>query len=84
MIKRFTLALIAVTLFASFGCTSVEDVSGASKSEITSACSALSRVGYDYWQLDPIGVGGRTLEVAASIHTLKKGPDNVRKYCTSR
>ena len=48
------------------------------------ACNSLSQVGYDYYQLDPLAVGGRILEVAASIHTDHTGPDKTRKYCEGR
>lgn len=60
------------------------EISGASDSELDQACSALSRVGYDYWQLNVLNVGGRILEVAADIHTAHTGPENTRKYCEDR
>ena len=60
------------------------EISGASESELDRACAALSRVGYDYWQLNVLEVGGRLMEVAADIHTAHSGPDNTRKYCEGR
>ena len=60
------------------------EISGASDAELDRTCSALSRVGYDYWQLDPVAIGGRTMEVAADIHTAHSGPDNTRQFCEGR
>ena len=60
---------------------SIEDISGATVTEIRTACRELASVGYDYWQLDPLAVGGRTMEVAAAIHTVHPGPAQTRDYC---
>ena len=76
-------AAVAVIVFASAACSSVQ-MTNASSSEIRRACTALSRVGYDYWRLDPVAVGGRTMEVAAAIHTDHSGPRATRDYCRSR
>ena len=77
--------LLTTIIAASVACTpGAGEISGASDSELDRACSALSRVGYDYYQLNVVEIGGRTLEVAADIHTANTGPDNTRKYCEGR
>ena len=82
---RISMALLAGILAISVACMpGAGEISGASDSELDRACAALSRVGYDYWQLNVLDVGGRTLEVAADIHTAHSGPDNTRKYCAGR
>ena len=58
------------------------EISGATEAELDRACATLSQVGYDYWQLNAVTVGGRTLEVAADIHTAHSGPEKTRKYRT--
>ena len=60
---------------------SIEDISGITVPEIRTACRALAPVGYDYWRLDPLVVDGRTMEVAATIHTLHPSPTQTREYC---
>ncbi len=60
------------------------EITNATDAELDTACAALSRVGYDYWQLDVLSVGGRTMEVAASIHTDHQGPEKTRDYCEGR
>ena len=85
MTKQLTGILLAVALAISVACMpGAGEISGASDSELDRACTALSRVGYDYWKLNAVTVGGRTLEVAADIHTANTGPDNTRKYCEGR
>ena len=59
-------------------------LSNATDDELDRACTALERVGYDYYQLNPLATGGRILEVAASIHTDHAGPDKTQKYCEGR
>lgn len=78
-------ALVAgvAVVFALAACSSVGMIN-ASDSETRRACSALSRVGYDYWRLDPVAVGGRTMEVAAASHTDHSGPRATRDYCRGR
>jgi hypothetical protein len=51
---------------------------------LDTACNALSKVGYDYYELNVLAIGGRTLDVAASIHTDHAGPDKTQKYCEGR
>ena len=63
---------------------SAGEVTNASEEELDKACAALSRVGYDYYELNVLAIGGRTLEVAADIHTSHAGPDATRKYCEER
>lgn len=60
------------------------EISNATDAELNRTCSALSSVGYDYWQLDLIAIGGRLVEVAADIHTAHSGPEETRKYCEGR
>ncbi len=57
---------------------------GATAAELDRACEELSRVGYDYWQLSPLSTSGRTLEVAAAIHTAHPGPEMTRQFCIVR
>lgn len=77
--------LFAGALTVSVACMpGAGEISSASDSELDRACSALARVGYDYWQLDPVAVGGRLMEVAADIHTAHSGPVNTREYCEGR
>ena len=60
------------------------ELSNATDGELDRACNALGRVGYDYYQLNVLAVGGRTLEVAASINTDHAGPEKTREYCEGR
>ena len=60
------------------------EISNATDAELDQACTALSHVGYDYYQINVMAVGGRILEVAASIHTDHAGSDKTRKYCEGR
>ena len=77
--------LLTVVVAAVVACTpGAGEISGASDWELDRACAALSRVGYDYWQLDAVAISGRLMEVAADIHTAHTGPDNTRKYCKGR
>ena len=34
-----------------------------------------------YWLLDPVSVGGRGMEVAATIHSFHPGPEQTAQYC---
>ena len=79
--------LLAGALAIAVACSSgvdVEDVSGANDDELHRACAALEDAGYDIYELDALAVGGRIVEVAASIHALNPGPDNTREYCEDR
>ena len=77
--------LLAGALIVSVACMpGAGEISGASDDELDRACNVLSRVGYDYYQLDVTAIGGRLLEVAADIHTAHSGPDNTREYCEGR
>ena len=76
------IAIVVLTSVAGLACSVA--LTNASSSEIRRACTALSEVGYDYWQLDPVAIGGRTMEVAAAIHTDHSGPRATRDYCRSR
>ena len=60
------------------------DLSNATDDELDTACNALSKVGYDYYELNVLAIGGRTLEVAASIHTDHAGPGKTQKFCEGR
>ena len=60
------------------------EISGATKAELDRACNVLAGVGYDYWQLNVMAIGGRTMEVAADIHTAHPGPKKTRDYCRAR
>ena len=62
----------------------VEDISGATDDELDRACNALQDAGYDIHELDALAVGGRIVEVAASIHALNPGPEQTREYCEDR
>ena len=85
MKARIGAVLLAGALTVTVACMpGAGEISGASDSELDRACAALSRVGYDYWQLDPIAIGGRLMEVSADIHTAHPGSDNTRKYCEGR
>ena len=85
MMLKIRTILLAVMVAASVACMpGAGEISGASDSELDRACAALSRVSYDYWQLDPVAIGGRMMEVAADIHTAHSGPENTRKYCEGR
>lgn len=66
------------------GCMSTGEISGASDAELDRACSALRQAGYDYWQVAYVTFDGRTIEVAAEIHTFHPGPEQTRKYCQGR
>ncbi len=84
---RKTLAplIVAGIIVMTIACVpSSIEMTNATDEELNTACTALSRVGYDYYQLDPLAVGGRILEVAASIHTDHQGPEKTRKYCEGR
>ena len=85
MRTRIVAILLAGALTVSIACMpGAGEISGASEAELDRACDALARVGYDYWQLNVLDVGGRILEVAADIHTAHTGPENTRKYCEGR
>ena len=60
------------------------EITNASATEVDAACAALERAGYDYWKLDGLTTGGRTLEVAAAIHTDHPGPAATLSYCVGR
>ena len=82
---RIARIILAVVIVISIACMpGAGEISGASKTELSKACSALSKVGYDYWRLDMLSIGGRILEVAADIHTAHPGPKNTQKYCNDR
>ena len=82
---RRALASLAISGMIAVACApSSIDLSNATDQELDTACTALARVGYDYYKLNVIAIGGRTLEVAASIHTDHAGPDKTQKYCEGR
>ena len=83
-IFRRLLVVVVMSLVILSCSPSAGEISGASKGELDRACNALARVGYDHWNLDILAVGGRTLEVAADIHTAHPGPDNTREFCQDR
>ena len=78
--KSIAVAAIGVLLAAC--APSAVNLSNATDDELDRAYSALSRVGYDYYKLGV--VGGRILEVAASIHNDHTGPEKTREYCEGR
>ena len=82
--RKAIAALTMAGLLAIACAPSAVGIANATDEEINRACNALSRVGYDYWQLDVLAIGGRTMEVAASIHTDHQGPEKTRKYCEGR
>ncbi len=82
--RKAIAALTIAGLFAIACAPSSIDLTNATEEELDTACNALSRVGYDYYQLNVMAVGGRVLEVAASIHTDHAGPEKTRKYCEGR
>ena len=59
-------------------------ISGATEEELTHVCAVLADVGYDYWSLNAAFLSGRTMEIAADIHTSHPGPVNTMTFCTSR
>ena len=74
-----------VLLFLAVACMpGAGEISGATNKELDGACAALRRVGYDYWSLNVVAVGGRTLEVSADIHFAHPGPQQTREYCEGR
>ena len=82
---RKTIAALTVAGIIALACVpSSVEITNATDAELDTACNALSRVGYDYWRLDILTVDGRTMEVAASIHTDHQGPEKTRKYCEGR
>ena len=81
---RKYLAVLGVAGMLAVACApGAGEISGATDAELDRACGALSRVGYDYWRLDPLG-SMRMMEVAADIHTSHPGPEQTRKYCEKR
>ena len=82
--RKAIVALAIAGLLAVACAPSSIELTNATDQELDTACNALSRVNYDYYQLNPLAVGGRILEVAASIHTDHAGPDKTRKYCEGR
>lgn len=78
------LAAFAATMVTCTGIPSSTEITNASATEVDTACTALERAGYDYWKLDGLATGGRTLEVAAAIHTDHPGPAATRSYCVGR
>ena len=86
--KRMTrkaVGLLAVLPMLVVACMpSAGEISGATSTELDRACQALRAVGYDYWGLDAVAIGGRTLEVAADIHTAHPGPEQTREFCEGR
>ena len=82
--RKSIVTLTIAGIFAIACAPSVVEITNATDEEIDRACNALSRVGYDYWQLDVLTIGGRTMEVAASIHTDHQGPEETREYCEGR
>lgn len=82
--RKAIAALVIAGLLAVACAPSSISLTNATDAELDQACSALSRVGYDYYQLNVLAVGGRILEVAASIHTDHAGPEKTRKYCEGR
>ena len=72
--------MVIVMMILAIACApSSIDLSNATDDELDTACNALSKVGYDYYELNVLAIGGRTLEVAASIHTDHAGPDKTQK-----
>ena len=82
--KFMFISSIMISGIAAACVPAVVEISNATDAELDSACNALSKVGYDYWELDMIDIGGRTMEVAASIHTDHMGPQETQKYCEGR
>ena len=65
-------------------CMEAGDISNATEEELTMTCRSLASVGFDYWKIGDITMDGRTMEVAADIHTVHTGPDETRRYCEKR
>ena len=85
ILKSIAGTIAIIGLFLAVACMpGAGEISGATNKELDAACAALRRVGYDYWSLNIISVGGRTLEVAADIHTAHSGPKQTREYCEGR
>ena len=57
------------------------DLVNASDDEKREACRWLRTFNWDYWSLG--GIPGRSLEVAAAIHTDHPGPAATKEYCGS-
>ena len=82
---RKTIAALTIAGLLAVACApSSIGLSNATEQELDTACNALSKVKYDYYQLNVLAIGGRTLEVPASIHTDHAGPDKTQKYCEGR
>ena len=82
---RNAISTVVIAGFLATACVpSSIDLSNATDDELDRACTALSQAGYDYYELNVLAVGGRILEVAASIHTDHAGPDMTQKYCEGR
>ena len=82
--RKAIAALTIVGLIAIACAPSSIGLSNATDQELDTACNALSRVGYDYHQINVMAVGGRITEVAAAIHVDHMGPEKTRKYCEGR
>ncbi len=82
---RKVIATLTIAGIIAIACApSSTEITNATDEELDRACNALSRVGYDYYQLDITAVGGRIVEVAASIHLDHTGPEETRDYCEGR
>ena len=82
---RKTIATITIAGLIAVACApSSIELTNATDDELDRACNALSKVNYDYYELNVLAIGGRILEVAASIHTDHTGPDKTQKYCEGR
>ena len=84
LMRKAIAALTIAGLLAIACAPSSIGLSNATDDELDSACNSLSKVGYDYYELNVLAIGGRILEVAASIHTDHAGPDKTQKYCEGR
>lgn len=80
---RTTIAAVLILLAVACAPSSV-GLSNATDGELDTACDALAKVGYDYYELNVLATGGRIMEVAASIHTDHAGPEKTREYCEGR
>ena len=84
-LMRKAIATLTIAGLLAIACApSSINLSNATDDELDTACNALSKVGYDYYELNVLAIGGRTLEVAASIHTDHAGPGKTQKFCEGR
>ena len=84
-LENLIIFLLFLGVFISFSCMpDAGEITSATDSELDRACRSLRSVGYDYWKLNALEVGGRTVEVAADIHMAHPGPKETREYCENR